>query len=143
QLVDAAGNVRSWWTPADEAAFATRANQLAAQYSNYDYPATTGLNVNGSLTRDENAADLVAVELALDALASAQPELDNAGRESFFRSWAALWREQLSTETAVQAAATRVQAPGQSRANGPLVNLPSFAETFKCKAGNPMQRKPE
>ncbi|TWT17596.1 M13 family metallopeptidase [Luteimonas marina] len=143
RLVDAAGAVRTWWTPQDESAFNARAGQLAVQYSAYDYPAATGLKVNGTLTRDENVADLAAVELAFDALSTAQPELDNATRESFFRSWAALWREQLSPETATQAASTSVQAPGQWRANGPLVNQPAFAETFKCKAGNAMLRKAE
>ena len=143
RLVDAAGAVRTWWTPEDESAFNARASQLAVQYSAYDYPAATGLKVNGALTRDENVADLAAVELAFDALSTAQPELDNATRESFFRSWAALWREQLSPETATQAASTSVQAPGQWRANGPLVNQPAFAETFKCKAGNAMLRKAE
>lgn len=29
-------------------------------------------------------------------------------------------------------------APGQWRANGPLVNLPDFAATYSCKAGQPM-----
>ena len=143
QLVDAAGVVREWWTPADQAAFAERGNRLAAQYANYDYPGTTGLKVNGTLTREGNAADLAAVELAYDALATAQSGLEAAGRESFFTAWGALWREQLSAETAAQAAATSVQAPGKWRANGPLVNHPAFAETFKCKAGNAMLRKAE
>ncbi|HRN62802.1 MAG TPA: M13 family metallopeptidase, partial [Luteimonas sp.] len=141
RLVDARGEIHTWWTAEDEAAFAARAGQLAVQYSGYDYPATTGLKVDGNLTRDENVADLAAVELAFAALSAAQPELDNAGRESFFKSWGALWREQLSAETATAAASTNVHAPGQWRANGPLVNLPAFAETFKCKAGNAMLRK--
>jgi putative endopeptidase len=143
QLVDAAGNVRTWWTPTDEAAYSIRAKQLAVQYAGYDYPAANGLKVNGTLTSEGNMADLAALELASAALAGAQPELDAAGRESFFRAWAALWREQLAAETAADAARTRVQAPGQWRANGPLVNLPAFAETFKCKAGTAMVRKPE
>lgn len=142
RLVDAAGEVRDWWTPADQAAFAERAGKLALQYSGYDYPAATGIKVDGSRTSENNMADLAAVELAFDALAAAQPELDSAGRESFFRAWASLWREQLSAETAADDAATRVQAPGKWRANGPLSNLPAFAETFKCKAGSAMQREP-
>jgi len=143
QLVDASGNVRSWWTPQDEAAFATRANQLATQYASYPYPATTGLRVDAALTREQNVADLAAVELAFDALANAQPALDNAARESFFSAWAGLWREQLAPETATQDASTLPHAPGQWRANGPLVNLPAFGETFKCKAGNAMTLKAE
>ncbi len=143
QLVDAQGNVRSWWTPQDESAFSARANQLAAQYASYTYPATDGLRVDAALTREQNVADLAAVELAFDALSGTQPPPDQAARESFFRAWAGLWREQLSPETAKRDASTLPHAPGQWRANGPLVNHPAFVETFKCKTGNAMMRKTE
>ena len=143
RLVDAKGDVRTWWTPADDAAWAARADKLAAQYSAYPYPGVEGLKVNGTLTRDEDIADLGAVELGLDALAASQPADAAKARESFFRSWAALWRQQATADTARHLAATSVQAPGQWRANGPLSNQPAFAETFKCKAGNAMLRKPE
>ena len=143
QLVDASGNVRSWWTPQDESAFSARANQLATQYASYAYPATSGLRVDAALTREQNVADLAAVELAFDALAATQPAPDKAAHESFFRAWAGLWREQLAPETATQDASTLPHAPGQWRANGPLVNHPAFVETFQCKAGNAMTRKAE
>jgi len=143
QKIDASGKQRNWWTPQDESGFSTRANQLASQYASYPYPSTSGLRVDAARTRDENVADLAAVELAFDALATAQPALDNTARESFFRAWAGLWSEQLSPETATHDASTLPYAPGQWRANGPLVNLPAFSETFKCKAGNAMTRKPE
>ena len=143
QLVDAQGNVRSWWTPQDESAFSARANQLAAQYASYTYPATDGLRVDAALTREQNVADLAAVELAFDALSGTQPPPDQAARESFFRAWAGMWREQLSPETAKRDASTLPHAPGQWRANGPLVNHPAFVETFKCKTGNAMMRKTE
>ena len=143
RLVDAKGNVRTWWTAADDAAWAARTDKLATQYSAYAYPGVDGLKVNGALTRDENVADLAAIELALDALASTQQADAAKARESFFRSWAALWRQQAPLDVSRQLAATSVQAPGQWRANGPLTNLPAFTETFKCKAGNAMLRKPE
>ncbi|MDH7453262.1 M13 family metallopeptidase [Luteimonas composti] len=141
QLVDASGNLRAWWTPADEAAFAGRADQLATQYGAYAYPATEGLRVDAALTREQNVADLAAVELAFDALSAMQPPPDKAAKESFFRAWAGLWREQLAPETATRNASTLAHAPGQWRANGPLVNHPAFIETFGCKAGNAMMRK--
>ena len=143
QQVDASGKLRSWWTPQDTSAFSARANQLATQYAAYPYPGTTGLRVDAARTRDENIADLAAVELAFDALSTAQPALDAPARESFFRGWAGLWGERLSPEAATQDAGTLPYAPGQWRTNGTLANLPAFAETFKCKAGSAMVRKPE
>ena len=97
--------------------------------------------VNGRQTRDENAADLAGVELAWDALTTAQPALATSGKQTFFQSWARLWPQQLSTDVATRLAATNVHAPGQWRTNGPLVDQPSFGTAFECKAGTPMQRE--
>ncbi|WP_407351970.1 M13 family metallopeptidase [Luteimonas sp. R10] len=139
RVVDAAGNVRTWWNDGDEAAWTDLANRLAGQYSGYAYPAATALMVDGTQTRDENAADLAGVELAWDALAAANAELPKASAQAFFEAWAQLWRQQMSPDVASRLAASSVQAPGQWRANGPLVNLPAFGTAFDCKAGTAMQ----
>ena len=141
--VDARGEIRDWWTPGTDTAWTDRLNALSAQYGNYDYPGIEGRKVNGTLTRDENAADLAAVEIAWDAFAQALPEADKAAKESFFRAWAGLWSEQVAPALAEQRAGTALQAPGQWRSNGPLANLPAFSETWSCKAGNAMLRKDE
>ena len=140
KFVDSTQTVRTWWTPADDAAWLQATDRLVAQYNAYPYPGLTAVNVNGALTRDENAADLAGVELAWDALLRANPELAKPGREAFFRGWAQLWRQQSAADTATRAAATAVQAPGQWRANGPVSNLPAFSETFACKPADAMVR---
>lgn len=140
RMVDASGSVRDWWTPADLAAWDTRTGQLVTQYGAYPWPGLTGVWVNGRQTRDENAADLGGVELAMDALTTAQPALAISGNQAFYQSWAKLWSQQMSTDVATRMAATDVHAPGQWRANGPLSDQPSFGTTFSCKAGTPMQR---
>jgi putative endopeptidase len=139
--VDASGTVRNWWTANDEAAWLGRADLLVAQYNAYDYPGLQGVKVDGALTRDQNLVDLAAVELAWDAWSASQPGADPAAREAFFGGWAQLWRQQSSTDVATRDQATAVHAPGQWRVNGPLANLPAFAETFKCTAGTGMVRK--
>ena len=92
-------------------------------------------------TRDENAADLAGVELAMDALATATPGLDDSGRQWFYQGWARLWPQQASQDLAARMAATDVHAPGKWRSNGPLANQPTFGTAFKCKPGTPMQRQ--
>jgi putative endopeptidase len=143
RLVDASGTVKTWWTPADDVAWDTRAGKLSVQYGGYAYPGLTGTKVNGALTKDENMADLGGVELAWDALATAQPALEKPAKEAFYQGWARLWQQQMSQDVATRMASVDVHAPGQWRANGPLSNQPGFAETYACKAGTAMQRKAE
>ncbi|HVR82280.1 MAG TPA: M13 family metallopeptidase, partial [Luteimonas sp.] len=139
RMVDASGTLRDWWTPADSAAWEARAGQVATQYSSYPYP-ETGTYINSRQTRDENIADLGGLELAWDALTTAQPALADTGKQWFYQGWARLWPQQVSTDVATRMAATDVHAPGQWRANGPLSNEPAFGAAFSCKAGDPMQR---
>ncbi|MBJ6980418.1 M13 family metallopeptidase [Luteimonas sp. MC1572] len=143
RMLDASGTVRDWWTPGTNAAWSDRLNRLSAQYGAYDVPNLAGRKVNATLTRDENAADLAAVELAWDALQHAQPALEKDGRQAFYAAWAGLWRQQPSAAFAEQQAASESHAPGKWRANGPLANQPAFSELFACKAGDAMRRKDE
>ena len=139
RLVDAKGDVRDWWTPADASAWDARLAPLVAQYSNYPWP-NAGALVDGRRTRDENAADLSGVELAWDAFAAAQPAASEDDKRGFFAAWAHLWAQQWSQDVAARLAATELHAPGQWRTDGPLANLPAFGSAFSCKAGTPMQR---
>jgi putative endopeptidase len=139
--VDAAGELHDWWTPADLSAWDARLAPLSTQYGGYAYPQAKGTFVSGSQTRDENAADLAGVELAWDALVTAQPALADTGKQWFYQGWARLWPQQMSADVATRLAATDVHAPGQWRANGPLGNEPEFGAAFTCKAGTPMQRE--
>lgn len=142
--IDAKGVVRDWWTPADANAWDRIGSQVALQYSGYAYPTLTGTSVNGTLTRNENMADLAGVELSLDAFGTAQPQAEpaakQAAQQALFRAWSALWAQQLSPAEAAQRATADVHAPGQWRANGPLANQPAFGEAFQCKPGEPMRR---
>src|SRR3546814_5527909 len=107
------------------------------------YPGLREVKVNGNQTQEENAADLAGIELAWDALVASQPELPEESKQAFFDGWARLWPQQMTEDEAIRRAAVAVHAPGQWRANGPLVNLPAFGEAYGCKAGSAMRAKPE
>ena len=139
RMVDAKGQLRDWWTPADVAAWNALGDKVVAQYNGYAFPVLKNVKVNGALTRDENLADLAGVELAWDAFASAEPQANAAAKQSFYKAWATLWAQNLTDTEAAQRAAVDVHAAGQWRANGPLTQQPSFAQAFACKAGQPMQ----
>jgi putative endopeptidase len=139
-LVDAKGELRSWWTPADKTAWTLLGSRVAAQYSAYDFPGIKGAKVNGELTREENLADVAGLELAWEAYKAVEPSAKPAAQQGFFRAWAALWAQQLSPNEAAQRLTSDVLAPGRWRTNGALSNLPAFGATFSCKPGQPMQR---
>jgi len=138
--VDAKGELRNWWTPEDKSAWNALSARAAAQYSAYDFPGVKGAKVNGQLTQEQDLTDIGSVELAWQAYGAAQPAASDAGKQAFYKAWAGLWAQQLSPNEAVQRVTADVHAPGRWRANGPLANLPSFAATFTCKAGQPMVR---
>lgn len=140
RMVDASGELRDWWTPADVTAWNAIGARVAAQYNGYAYPDVANGKVNGTLTLDENLADLAGMELAWDAFTNAQLAPNLGAKQTLFRSWSELWAQRISPTEAAQRIATDVHAPGQWRSNGPLVNQLAFGETFSCKAGQPMRR---
>lgn len=141
RMVDAKGDLRDWWTPADVSAWSSISSKLASQYDGYAWPMLKDVKVNGRRTADENMADLAGVELASAAFSAMQPGPIAVQQKTFYEGWAHLWAQSLSPADATLRASTSPYAPGQWRANGPLANQPGFAGAFACKAGNAMQRK--
>lgn len=139
-LIDARGELRSWWTPADKTAWTLLGSRVAAQYGSYDVPGVKGAKVNGTLTQEENLADLAGLELAWEAYSAVEPAAKAADQQGFFTAWASLWPQQLSPNEAAAHAGSDIRAPGKWRTNGPLSNLPAFSATYSCKPGQPMQR---
>jgi putative endopeptidase len=138
--VDASGEVRDWWTPADLAAWNALGQRVAQQYGSYSVPGLGKTKVNGQLTMDSNVADISGVELAWDAFNTGQPSATADNRKTFFRNWSELWAQRLSEAEATHRVSTDVRAPGQWRSNGPLANQPGFSQAFGCRAGQPMRR---
>ncbi|MBW8366926.1 MAG: M13 family metallopeptidase [Arenimonas sp.] len=126
------------WDGADASAWSKRATPLIAQYNAYS--ATGGATrVNGTRSFLQNQADLAGVELAWNAL-NAQGKPDAAASKAFFTGWAGLWARQDKDTALAAAQATANHAPGKWRVNGPLSNLPAFADAYSCKGKVAMQR---
>ena len=144
---DADGNLRDWWTADDAKAYKARSDRVVDQFNGYAEIDT--MRVNGKLTLGENIADLGGLAVAYRAL-----QLSLAGKprnlidgytqeQRFFLSWARIWRTMHRPEEARRRLATDSHSPPRWRVNGPLSNLPEFAEAFGCKAGDPMVRSKE
>jgi len=51
--------------------------------------------------------------------------------------------QQVAPDEAQRRSVQDVRAPGPWRSNGPIMQQGAFGTAFGCKAGTPMQRKPE
>ena len=139
-LVDAQGQLRSWWSAEDRAAWTQLGQRVAAQYATYAYPGVAGAKVNGSLVKDEALSDLAGLELAVAAWNTAQPDASAAQQQALFTAWSQLWGQQVSANGSAERRVADIHPPGAVRSNAPLANLPAFGAAFGCAAGQPMQQ---
>jgi putative endopeptidase len=141
---DAAGIVRDWWTPEDARRYGERAGVVERQYG--AYVAIDTLRLNGKLTLGENIADVVGVSIAYEAMQRAmrgKPHTSIDGftpEQRFFLAYARARLTVLRPEAARMLVATDPHSPGRFRVNGPLSNMPEFAQAFGCKPGDAMVR---
>ena len=144
RMVDAAGDLKDWWTSTEAGAWDQDAQQVAALLDTLPYPQLAGVRLNGRLTRDESVADFAGVELARAAMLSALPQGGAEADKAFYTGWAQLWAQHVTADEAQRRSLQDVRAPGQWRANAPLFQQPAFGAAYGCKVGAPMQpRKPE
>ena len=143
RMVDARGNLRDWWGGGEASAWDATAQRVVALYDSFPYPQLTGVKVNGRLTRDEDMADLAGLELARAAMMAALPAGGIEADKAFYRGWAQVWAQQVAQEEAQRRTLQDVRAPGQWRANGPIMQQAAFGSAYGCKVGTPMQPVPE
>jgi putative endopeptidase len=141
---DAVGNLANWWTPEDRKAYDARTKLVEQQFDGY--VAIDSMHVNGKLTLGENLADLGGLSIAYGALEKAlagKPHTAIDGftpEQRFFLSYAQIWRANIRPEALKLSINTNPHAPNNFRCNGPLSNMPEFAQAFGLKDGDPMVR---
>ena len=142
---DAKGNLSDWWTPDDRKAFEERAQCIIDQFNGYEIE--PGLNQKGELVVGESIADLGGLTIAYAALQKSmegKPRPKNIDgftpEQRFFLAYAHNWATNIRPQYARFLAGQDPHPLAKFRANGPLSNMPEFAEAFQCKAGSPMVR---
>ncbi len=143
---DAEGNLKMWWTQDDRKKFNDRAACIIDQFSNYEV--LPKLFMNGRLTLGESIADLGGLTVSYDAfqksmVGDSRPEnIDGFTPEQrFFLGWAQVWAYKATEQNLRLRVANGPHAIPRFRVNGPLSNMPQFAEAFNCKKSDPMVRK--
>lgn len=132
---DEKGNLNSWWTDADFAAFETRTDAMIKEFDGLE---NEGAKINGKLVVSENVADVGGLSVALEA---AKGEVETSLAD-FFGNWATVWRSKASAEYMKLLAKVDVHAPARLRANVQVTNFEDFFRTFDVKPGDKMWREP-
>ena len=141
---DAEGNLKDWWSGAVNTEFERRAECVKKQFDGY--VVLGDVHVNGKLTLGENIADLGGVKLAYRAMKTKNAS-SKAGKgeftpeQEYFLGFAQGWCGKLRDEALRHQVATNPHAPPHLRVNGPVSNLPEFAQAFSCKPDAKMVRK--
>jgi putative endopeptidase len=142
---DADGNLVMWWTPEDFKKFTERTDCVVKQFDSYEVE--PGLHQNGKLVVGESVADLGGLTVAYAAY---QKSLQGKPRpkaidgftpeQRFFLGWAQVWAANIRPEAARLLNTTDPHPLARFRVNGPLSNIPAFAQAFNCKPGDAMVR---
>ncbi|HEX6323276.1 MAG TPA: M13-type metalloendopeptidase [Vicinamibacterales bacterium] len=146
RFFDASGAPRDWWDERDAREFKARAERLVRQFDGYR--PLEGLQVNGTLTLEENVGDLGGLALAYRAYRLSQrgrtpPVIDGfTGDQRFFLGWAQVWRSKMREEYMRQWVAWIPHAPPQYRANGPVGHLDGFHAAFGVRPGDRLYVEP-
>jgi putative endopeptidase len=148
---DAQGNLREWWTPADEKAFKERTECVATEYSGFEaapaHDNAPAVDLNGHLTLGENTADNGGLRIAYMALLQAlkeegksiDEEIDGyTSAQRYFLGFAQVWCQNTREALARQAALVDPHSPGKWRVNGTVQNFDEFGKAFHCTKGQPM-----
>ena len=146
---DLHGNLTDWWTEVDAKNYTDRANCVEQQFSSFRVE-EVGLNQNGKLVLGESIGDLGGLKIAWLAFQKSmqgKPRPANIDgftpEQRFFLGWAQVWGSKQTPEAMRQQILTNPHPLGRFRANGPLSNMPQFAEAFNCKLGDAMVRPPD
>ncbi|XP_043251661.1 endothelin-converting enzyme homolog [Colletes gigas] len=150
-LYDAEG-YKSEWIPQevlDE--YENRTTCYINQYDDYTLDVLdengTYIQLDGNLTKTENLADSVGIQVAFAAyqiLAKEKPQTKLPGLENvtndelFFLAFANSWCSSIRPEYETDEANIEGHSPAKYRVIGPLSNMVEFSQTFKCPENSSM-----
>lgn len=144
---DAHGNLVNWWTPQDLKRFQARAQCVEKQFDGYQVE--DGLHENGKLVLGESIADLGGLAIAYAAFqqtpeAKSHQKIDGfTPDQRFFLGYAQIWAQNIRPQFARMLVSVDPHPIPRFRVNGPLSNMPTFAQAWDCKSGEAMVRPPQ
>ena len=168
---DGKGNLNSWWTDEDRAAFEKLTKELVSQFDGQvptilKEKGIESTGVNGEFTLGENIGDLGGLGIAVVAYKNyckengldphgekqeftaegAEPELAEqtwSGLQRLFLAWARVWRTAIRPEMAQQYLAIDPHSPAEFRCNLIAANVAEYYKAFDVPEDSPMYLAPD
>jgi len=137
----AKGEMKNWWTRADDAAYRKKSEGLIRLYSKQT---VGGKHIHGKKTLSENIADLGGIAIALEALKESHLArgLDAHQRvkeyREFFVSYATSWRTKYRPEKLESSIGVDFHAPAFLRVNLIVAQFDEWYEAFGVSEGSPL-----
>jgi putative endopeptidase len=140
---DAEGDLRPWWTAADNRGYNKVTRALIDLYNKSELE---GRHVDGTQTLSENLADLGGMAIALEALEQkiGNRSADERKRElrDFFTSYAMSWREKKRRAQTMKQLVSDVHAAAEFRVNNIVCQFDAWYEAFDVDADDPLYIEP-
>lgn len=131
---DEHGNLVEWWNKEDKENYQRLQKQIISYYDKYEVIA--GNYINGSLTVDENIADLGAVN-CISNLAKSK-NATTTDLKAMYKSFANLWVEKSNEEYQKILLLVDTHSPAKYRVNATLSSTDIFYEVYNVSKTNPM-----
>lgn len=131
---DEHGNLVEWWNKEDKENYQQLQKQIISYYDKYEVIA--GNYINGSLTVDENIADLGAVNCISNLAKSKKATTTNL--KAMYKSFANLWVEKSNEEYQKILLLVDTHSPAKYRVNATLSSTDIFYEVYNVSKTNPM-----
>lgn len=153
---DGDGNLHSWWSEEDRAAFTQLTDKLVAQFeglvpTGLKQRGETAHKVNGSFTLGENIGDLGGLGIAIVALrrylSDQGVEVETAEgpsaeyREALqhvFLQWARVWQTAIRPQMSAQYISIDPHSPAEFRCNVVASNIPEFYQAWEVTEADGM-----
>jgi putative endopeptidase len=134
---DKNGNLNSWWTEEDRAAFRERVKKVENYYATFE--PISGIHVDGELTKGETVADLGGMTCLLEIAKSKE----NFSYSDFFSNWARKFRGKMTAGYIEELLQQDPHAPQYLRINVTAQQFQEFYDTFGVVEGDNMYLAPE
>ena len=137
-MFDEIGNLSNWWTELDYKKYNNLKEKVIDYYNKYEV--IDGLNIDGSLTANENIADLGGISCIVSLAESKKANKEEL--KILFSSFASIWASDYKEEYQKLLLLQDTHSPSKYRVNATLSSIDTFYKVYNISIFNKMYIHP-